>query len=676
MPAPASPLLSYSLLCSVGDSDGVTYVNVGQPATLTLVVSNAGAPVTLDSLTLAFSLGTDGTDLAASAGNVTVVLPSAQWTAAWSANGLTLTPPGGSMVVGTTTGLTFDFQVSAVNSIVGTTQIDVTETASDQTAYVAPFAIPMLPAGFVLTDLVATPAQISPGGVVTLTWSGTPGQVYAINYFGGPAAGVSVVAPSGGIVVWTSPPVGTSASSATFVVSATVQSTTVQASVSVLISAPQILTFPQPDPFYGASATLVWTTVNATSCQLWANGSPVDLNAPANSPAGGYVIQPTLQTTTYELFACQGSIVSAPQSVVVDAHFWAPSGSVAFPDPAVYFTLALTADGSTLFSAGEQITQFSTAPLAVTSTNFPGFIDLDGINDLAVRSDGKWVFGSQSGVQSESPQVSPSPSIIVYAPSSPGTSSWVTSNGNIILGTLIALSPDNATLYTGFYNNHAATNASFLALDLTNMGIPNSQVAIAGKIPWWGDTPAALQVAPNGDVYAVVQPDGGPAALLALSFSQQGYTGGCAVAANWFALSPDSQTIYLWAYNADSSALTIAAIDKNNLSLPPRWQTTLFTPPAGVTALPVGLATEPSGGIFALFAVTGLSARQGSVGNGLNIFGLSPDSGAASLLYQNATIPAELASVPLVADATGANLYLAMGGQIVKFTQTTAANGS
>ncbi len=686
--SPVPPLLAYSLELSVAANNGVSYICVGEAATLTLSVSNPGETVTLDSLTLIFSLGADATDLTPAPTNLTANVPSG-WTSAWTDTGLQLTPPNGSVSVTPTTGLTFILQVASVNTVVGTTSVGLVETTANQTAYPPSFPIPKMPSGFVLTGLTASPTQIAPGGTVTLTWTGTPNQAYTVNYVGGPASGVSVTAPASGTTAWTSPAIQTTGTSAAFVVSATAQSTTVEASTSVLVSAPQILTFPQPGGCsYGEPVALHWTTVSATSCQLYANGVLVAANAPANTPPGGVPFVPTAPSTTCELYAYNGAAPSPPQSVTVNARLWSPGLSLSGQSSDFGADMVLSNDGTTLYAvsgAKGSLSAIATSTLTVASSAIPtipgvtGTSVLGGRRSLALSNDNTQLFVALQAVDEGAPLWNS-----VYG--LPVANLAATPTLVAQFGSMVTVGPGGTTLYSLFYtyDSMAPCNSNTVLIaapspgTIQSFGQINQTIALTDvQLSADGSTLYTLFSCPAESVLSAIDTatlpanngnGPGPDTVSTTPVAQPG--GPVFVLAPTGA--PNANTVYCCAATDASGTIALlpVTVPDNTAQTP----ITLFTPPAGAAASIIGLAAEPKGGVFALVSISGLTGTPaaGQPGNGLAIFVVNPVTGAASLFYYSAAVTDATVGT-MLSDRTGANLYVAAGGSVFQFAKMSGS---
>ena len=169
------------------------YLIAGQTAELEFTVSNPGDPVTLYSLTFTFPYGIAGSDLCASVSDVAVtVLPGPGWTAGPDDSGnFVLTPPGDSISIGLD-GFTFTLSIQ-INSQVGVVNLNsdsgavqsftLKETTSAGSGdWSPPDPLSKFPSQFVFSNLVANPPIVQEGGPIQLSWMGTAGASYTIDW--------------------------------------------------------------------------------------------------------------------------------------------------------------------------------------------------------------------------------------------------------------------------------------------------------------------------------------------------------------------------------------------------------------------------------------------------------------------------------------------------------------
>lgn len=161
-------------------------LRVGQPATLTLLVSNSGRGfVTCSSITVTMTPGKNAKNLTDQVDAIEVSKP-AGWDVAAEAGTFTLTPSGDAGRIGPA-GLAFVFAAIEVNSEPGTATIAIDEMAEagDQPLETRSTGIdvPKFPTAFRLGELQCDPEDIPAGGSVALMWAGTGDKVsYSIDY--------------------------------------------------------------------------------------------------------------------------------------------------------------------------------------------------------------------------------------------------------------------------------------------------------------------------------------------------------------------------------------------------------------------------------------------------------------------------------------------------------------
>lgn len=361
--AAASMRLTYTFVLSEGIQTGLTYLNAGEPGTITVFLSSTDA-VGIESISFNFALGNDpnGSDIADTLNDITIGYPKG-----WIDQGnFTYTPPSSDPV--TYDMLPFTFNVN-VNETPGITSIGIREISDSGTAILnPPYHLTKLPAGFVLADLTASPNPIASSDQVTLTWSATAGQKYQITYQGQEVP----FTPSSPTASWVSPQIFTADDSVSFSVSAAMQlpngyTVSAQVSVDVAVDNPEIASFPQPQAPFVTSPVLHWETSNADHCEIFIDGVLIDGNAPANPGSAGYVIAPTKKRTPYTLYAVKGTTMSPSQTVTVLYYLWPLVKSYSLPYGAA--VLVLSDDGTTLYAVDARIvTVIDTATDAISGT--------------------------------------------------------------------------------------------------------------------------------------------------------------------------------------------------------------------------------------------------------------------------------------------------------------------
>ena len=297
----------------------VNYLNVGEDARITIEISNPGDALSVNSIQFKLLTGDAATDLA-EPGDVSVGYPDG-----WDDLGNYQYAPPAGFKLGTTA-ITFDFVIT-VNNEKGTAHIGVLQdTEEGQATLTPPLSITKVhESEFVLANAQAVPPVVAPGHGTHLQWTATPGQLYSINSQGS----VYQHTPPSDLASWPTPTVSkdTQQPSVLFTISASKQvdgdTLTAQAEVSVQIDVPQIISFPQPLlPFYNTPVMLEWEVVNADSCVLLRNGSPLVANAPLKSPAGGYQVDQPAGRVNYQIVAIKGDTHIASPQIIVNHFHW------------------------------------------------------------------------------------------------------------------------------------------------------------------------------------------------------------------------------------------------------------------------------------------------------------------------------------------------------------------
>jgi hypothetical protein len=141
-------------------------------AQLTIVVSNAGAPVTVTGIDFTLRDGTGARDIVNGVTPTTRVMPDGWTHPAVSGGKFSMTPPAPVEI--SRQGLVFTFGLT-VNTVVGTAIIDIVEhiqVKDGPRANRGGLSVPKFPASFVLDGFYSTTPIINQGDSVTLVWTG------------------------------------------------------------------------------------------------------------------------------------------------------------------------------------------------------------------------------------------------------------------------------------------------------------------------------------------------------------------------------------------------------------------------------------------------------------------------------------------------------------------------
>lgn len=196
----ADPLLSYAV------STNPLPLQVGTTGAITVVVSNPGGYsdqpaqdyVAVTSITFDFGpKGADAVNLTTVDGSSLTVTPPAGWGAPVVVGlQFVFTPPTAGGNVFPQQGLTFIIASIPVNQAVGTVPLTITEVASSPGDPTEPDLYPpqpsvsrqlvkgigKFPANFTVSDLVARPPNVPVGSGPTLSWNGTAGAAYELDF--------------------------------------------------------------------------------------------------------------------------------------------------------------------------------------------------------------------------------------------------------------------------------------------------------------------------------------------------------------------------------------------------------------------------------------------------------------------------------------------------------------
>ncbi|UVM52973.1 hypothetical protein LOY38_13545 [Pseudomonas sp. B21-015] len=167
-------LLSYSFLTEPG------VLQAGNTARLTIIVSNAGAPLTLKGIDFVLTQGTGARDIANGLAPTTPSLPDG-WSHPSPSGGKFSMSPDAPYTIGRD-GLIFVFDLT-VSPMVGTALIAITEhieVGGEPRANRGSLAVPKFPQNFRLSAFYSATPIINQGDSVTLVWTGQ--NLHLANY--------------------------------------------------------------------------------------------------------------------------------------------------------------------------------------------------------------------------------------------------------------------------------------------------------------------------------------------------------------------------------------------------------------------------------------------------------------------------------------------------------------
>ncbi len=651
-------LLQYALQLSQVQANNVatnlTYVNTGQAATLTILVSNKGADATITSIDFGLGpFGQDGTDLAASPNDVKAVLPDG-----WKivpGTSFTVEPTAGSAVIGTTS-VTFVFQVN-VNAAPGTSSLTITEVSTAGTAHVYPIPITKMPSSFTLANLSATPTLVEPNASVTLSWDCSESQLYTIGYPGGTSTYTS---PAGGGASWVAPPVVSTYPNITYTVSASTQvsgqTLSAELSTTVNVDVADIISFPQPSAFYSSPVTLHWQTTNTDYVVVYANGIVVDPNAPANPGPSGYQTSPGGHSTAYQIRAYRNGVPSSPSTIYVTLYQWSYERTFGWGDVSAAMALALNADGSVLYFGGNWgVTAIDTNAFTVieqgvinaaTTGPMPWGVSNSG---LALSRDGTTLYAGVIGGQVlafQTANLAAPPTTIA------------------VNGGPLALSPDGSTLYVGVNQWGTTSNGTVYAVSTATNAV-TQQVNLPGSwattdlklssdgatlyvMGWGSDQANSPLFSINTSTFVATQVT--TAVTVPIALTRDDATLYCGLTANWGTITTNIQ------------ALAIPGFTQRNTVTP------LATPgpnPNDTYATIIGMATDPSGGLFVSIMCFGVLIGGQNIPSVL--YFVNPSTMAVTQL---STLGIRPNANAIVVDNAGNRAYYANGIEIVVFTSS------
>ncbi|HEY1485223.1 MAG TPA: hypothetical protein VGF84_03900, partial [Micromonosporaceae bacterium] len=267
--ATGNTLLTYALIPNPDP------LQVNGPGILILTVSNStDRLITASEIVVTVPGGVNAKDLTTQAGTIETQ-PLDGWTVSNGAGAITLTPSAPANIG--RDGVVFVFDNFAVNGEPGTTTLTIVETASSSGMPAAPrtasLALAKFPAQFSLSDLTTDDLDVPYGGSATLTWAGTAGATYTLEYQ--PAdSGPPVNAPVGNAGTYTANQL-TRSDSVTFTLTASVtvpgqdQPLIAQRQHTVTIETVTLsTTFEPPTVGMGGLVRFTWDAPNADGCTL------------------------------------------------------------------------------------------------------------------------------------------------------------------------------------------------------------------------------------------------------------------------------------------------------------------------------------------------------------------------------------------------------------------------
>ncbi len=303
-------------------------------ASLVLVVSNSsGDNITCKSITLSFRIGTNAEDLCSDPTGISSSIPSG-WKVNQQGGQFTFQPDtakdgqiGGS-------GLSFRLSGINVNQQPGTTQVTITEDASDSDAFPpAPeqdrylyLPLTKFPQHFTVGELSANPSIVNAGESTVLSWSGSGSSgnynaLYEIEYVDGDGNKVTIshvkgeptqpLPPTGNYTVD-----GLETNPTTFYLIVTVQVQGLNNPLLYTRALPVTVIQPKPVincfsiaanpivPNQNLSFTLTWDVANVNDFQVLANDGPNGQSRRLDVPfslKGSYAVYPHQLQTTYTM---------------------------------------------------------------------------------------------------------------------------------------------------------------------------------------------------------------------------------------------------------------------------------------------------------------------------------------------------------------------------------------
>jgi hypothetical protein len=177
----STPLLTYNVTSNPDPIQASPTTGNSSLATLVIVASNSTSRIIdCKSIVFSFPVGQNAKDFSGDTTGIQTTPPSG-WSIEQSSGVFTAAPD--TPVAGHVgpAGLTFVFSQIKVNQQPGTFDLTVTETTATQTGVLV---IPLgkFPPQFIVKPLKASPLSVGPGGSTTLTWCGSSGATYVLQY--------------------------------------------------------------------------------------------------------------------------------------------------------------------------------------------------------------------------------------------------------------------------------------------------------------------------------------------------------------------------------------------------------------------------------------------------------------------------------------------------------------
>jgi hypothetical protein len=176
----ADTLLTYAVSSNPDPIQASQQTGSPSLAILTIIVSNdTHRLIECQSISFGFLKGTDAKDFFSDATGIGASVPTG-WSLKQSGSLFTATPDKSPAPIGAD-GMVFVLSNIEVNQQVGTTDMTVTETTSGNTGTLA-YPLSKFPQQFEVGELTADPPTINRGESTTLSWSGTGGATYELQY--------------------------------------------------------------------------------------------------------------------------------------------------------------------------------------------------------------------------------------------------------------------------------------------------------------------------------------------------------------------------------------------------------------------------------------------------------------------------------------------------------------
>lgn len=189
----SDPLLTYKVHSDPDPIQASSSEDGASLASLRIIVSNTTSKaIACESISFSFLVGTNAKDFFSDSTGIGTTVPNG-WTITQSGGVFTATPDTRHQKIGAA-GLLFEISDIKVNEQIGTTDMTITEVANGKTGEQV-VELAKFPPQFEVGDLDADPDIVNQGENTTLSWSGSDGGDYELQYADSDGNIVSITHP-------------------------------------------------------------------------------------------------------------------------------------------------------------------------------------------------------------------------------------------------------------------------------------------------------------------------------------------------------------------------------------------------------------------------------------------------------------------------------------------------